>query len=799
MNSPAGRSPRRASLLAALAVGAQALVAPLAAQQPASPPTPVTPADSAARASAAGDTLAGGRMAPAPTPPPTPPVDQARGMDAELRVALYELTNDRYVAALSRLEWLQAAPTTLSPAGAPGALRGREDVSFMLAETYYRLGMDEAFRKTAEPLVWTSTGGKYAPLLRAQLLLEAYRRGDYAAAAKLAESMGSAATTTSMRETRLGALVTGLAAYQTRRFPDARAAFAKAQEGGSTYAPYAQYMDAITQLRSDTTQTGPALQALQSLASSATGELADQARLTAAEVAYESGDHAQAATLAGAVSSTGGLASQALLVRAWALYRSNQIPAAGEAFAEFARRFPDLPERDEARLMAAQVLLQGGRADEAGRAFRAVADSLAAESGALEGRTRTAMGQAARALVAARSAGLLFLTDPASGKTLALDERVGASDSVLATAVNEEIAATLAAGGAAVSAPHLVTFQDVRARLDSVGGTLGADFPRRVMFTPVSASANRGDYVTRASALYDADLQVAVARHRLQQQIDAQARQLALLRGLQAELANGSAILGPLTAQLTAARDSLARLTSALDAAGERIRGLFRSQISETQAIAAENAASIDSVRREMGTAMTNDDAEVLRIESSTAGTYAELARQIDAGLNGAISHHPVFAQRDSVRAHGDRIGVLLGEAQTALSTAQTLVAQDIARLEGGEGDRVTRARSTLASAESRRVAVEAQLVAVVERELNARAGTLLASLRRDTEAAEFGAASSAFFEATDTGRTAGTPGTPGGSAGVSTGAAQDVAATGGTRRADGAGAPSSSSSLPRK
>lgn len=799
MNSPAGRSPRRASLLAALVVGgAQLLGIPVGAQEPVvPPPAATTPRDTAERISQRDEANA---ARAAMTPAPTPPVDQARGMDAELRVALFELTNDRYVAALSRLEWLQAAPATLTVASAPGALRGREDVAFLLAETYYRLGMDAAFRRTAEPLLQAGAASRYAPLLRSQLLLEAYRRGDYAAAKRAADAMASSATPS--REAGLGALVSGLAAYQTGRYPEARASFATAQAGGAPYAAYAQYMDAIAQLRTDTTQTGAALQSLQTLASSASGELADQVRLTAAQVAYEGGEFAQAASLASAVSSTGGLASQALLTRAWALYKANQVSAAGEAFAEFARRFPELPERDEARLMSAQALLQGGRSDEAGRIFRSVADSLIAESGTLQGRAASAMAEGARALVAARTAGLLFLTSPASGKTLALEERAGASDSLLATAVNENLAveSVVAAAEGSAGAPDLVTFDDVRARLDSVGSPLGGGFPRRVLFTQASTGSNRADYATRASALYDADLQVAVARYRLEQQLDAQTRQLALLRALQSELANGTTVLGPLAAQVSAARDSLGRLASALDAAGERIRALFQAQLNETRAIAAENAASIDSVRRTLGTSLTTDDAEVLRIEGATASTYADVARQIDAGLNGTITRHPVFALRDSVRAHGDRVGALLGETQSALATAQTMVSQDISRLESGEGDRVTRARSTLATAETRRSAVESQLVAVVERELNARAGLMLASLRRDTEAAEFGAASAAFFQATDAGRTAGTPGTPGGSAGVNTGAPQDVAGADGTRpRAVGAGAPSSSSSLPRK
>ena len=780
MSSPAGRQTGRALRVAAV-LALSGAAGTLGAQQPTPPAAGAVARDSVPRPAAA---------------PIVPLADQPRGIDAELRVALYELTNDRYVAALARLEWLQTAPGSVSAAGAPGALRGREDASFLLAQTYYRLGLDEAFRKTAEPLVWTSEGGKYASLLRSQLLLEAYRRGDYAGAKKLAEAMGSAATPMATREAGLGALVAGLTAYSTGRYAEARTAFAKAQESGAPFAAHAQYMDAIAQLRADTTQTAAAIQSLQTLASATSGELADQARVTAAEIAYESGDYAQAATLASAVSPNGELAPQALLTRAWALFKSDQIGPAGESFSEFARRFPELPERDEARLMSAQAVLQLGRADEAGRLFRAVADSVIAESGALQGRLSTAMSAAARALVSARAAGLLFVSDPATGKTIALDERVGAGDSVLGAVVNDVSGSIALSASPVVANPDLVTYDDVRTRLDSLGAPLGGDFPRRVLFTPASAATNRAEYATRSSALYDADVQVAVARYRLQQQVDAQQRQLALLRALQRELSDGDALLGPFAAQLTTSLDSLTRLATALDAAAAHVQSLFQVQLRETRTLAAENAAAIDSVRTTLGASATAEDAEVLRLETATAATYADLARTIEAGMAGALRRHPVFALRDSVRAHGDRIGRLLAETRGALTTAQSLVAQDIARLESGEGDQVRRARATLAAAESRRSAAEAQVVAIVERELNARAGAMLASLRRDTEAAEFGAASAAFFQATDAGRTAGTPGPGGGSAGVSTGVTQDVAGAG-APRAPGAAAGTPAASTP--
>ena len=52
------------------------------------------------------------------TPPPTGPVivtpaaDQPRGVDAEIRTALFDLVNNKPLAALSRLEWLAAGHGT---------------------------------------------------------------------------------------------------------------------------------------------------------------------------------------------------------------------------------------------------------------------------------------------------------------------------------------------------------------------------------------------------------------------------------------------------------------------------------------------------------------------------------------------------------------------------------------------------------------------------------------------------------------------------------------------------------------
>ena len=46
---------------------------------------------------------------------------------------------------------------------------------FLLTEGYYRLGMGEPFRQTAQQVMATNGGGPYAAVLQSRLLLDAYR------------------------------------------------------------------------------------------------------------------------------------------------------------------------------------------------------------------------------------------------------------------------------------------------------------------------------------------------------------------------------------------------------------------------------------------------------------------------------------------------------------------------------------------------------------------------------------------------------------------------------------------------
>ena len=752
-------------LLGAAGAGAQ--------QTPPSGTTPAT-ADSARRAPglAPGDTTRGVSRVMVDSAI-TPQLDPARMTDAELRIALFQLLNDRHIPALRHLQTATAvnpaggsagtAGTTggagavagigTSPTGGVGRMLGREDGLFLLAQSYWRLGMDQQFRAAADAVMASPSSARYAPILRAQMLLEAYRHGDVNRALQLSQQLQSSPVG------GLASLVAGLTYYQQGQWAQARTAFASASQAPGPYAPYARYMDALAQLRADTAQTAAALQSLESVASGASGEFGEQVRLTAAQLAYEAERYADAARIAAAIPQASGLAAEALLTRAWALYKSNQTAEAAAAFQEFATRYPNLPQREEARLMQAQVLLQQNQTTQASTAFRSVADSARTVLQLLEARTAQTMSDAARALVSARAAGLLFITDPASGKTVALGDGAGSDAAVLAAVTRDTTVATPEA-----RTPEIISLTDVDQRLQQLGPAV-TEVPRRAVYVQTSATNNRVEYAGRAQALYDADVAVALARFRVQEALDMQQAQLTMLRALQLRLAGDSSTFTPFAARLQAAQDSLARLDVALDAAGTRLRQMFVAQVNTTRMLAQENAVLIDSLRRELGASASENDRRIIDLEANTASTYAGLADLLAGGIDRAIGSHPVFARRDSVRAHADSSRATLAQARQALTDAQTLVASEITRIEGT--DLAAPYRSALAAAEQRRTAAEAQLVATVARELDARATELLADLRRDVEAAEFGSASASFFEALEAGRTTGTGGTTGGAGGT--------------------------------
>ena len=666
----------------------------------------------------------------------------ARTVDAEVRVAMFELTMDRPYPALSRLERVSAIVRQDSMAiGEPE----RTALHFLLSQVYYRVGMLSAFRREAEGVAGRST--RYASVLRPQLLVEAYRSGDYARVATLSRAQSPDDAT------GLSALVTGLAAYRSTDLAGARTAFARASASNGSFAPYAKYMDALTQIRSDTARAANAVGALESIAAGTAGTFADQVRLTAAQVAYEARRYEDAVRIAGAIGDSSQLAAPALLTRAWSLYKLERVDQAAQAFSDFGTRYPNRPESDEARLMAAQAQLELGRSVDAERVFQRVVDSSSAGVAMLQAQTNAAISDLSRALVASRSVETLVLGDP-NAKVLVLRDSATAGDALAALSATPPTPSTDNGLTAVLAAPDA-------ARLDSIA--VGAPtMVKRVLFTPATRTKQLGDVAVRSQNLVAADAAVAVARYRLSEQLDAQQREMALLAQLSGSLAADSGQIGAMAVNYQTLADSIARLDQLLSTAETRVREMLGREIEGTRTLAAENAKTADSLRTALASRGSAEDRAALDDEVATAAAYAKIAELAATGLDSAIAHHPVFVARNALRARDASTRGVLAAMQSSYAGSRRSVDAALGTLHGGDTPEVQRARQALADAESRRTAVEGEAVAAVNAELSARAERLIADLQRNTEAAQFGVASAAFFRAIDETRAVGGAGSGG-------------------------------------
>jgi len=659
-----------------------------------------------------------------------PPIDPARALEAEVRVALNDLLANRTVSALQRLQWLATLPASSAAVGTTAeTLRGHGDVLFLLAEAQYRLGMDSAFRTNAQAVL---SGGpaRYAPLLNSQMLLSAYRTGDFARVATLVQ--GPSAD----QARGLAALVSGLAAYQLRNYPTAAARFATAKAAGAPYAQYAEYMDVLTSLRGDTTKTAGAIARLEALAQTANGGFADQVRLTAAQLAYETNAYDRAITFANAVTPNGGLAPLALLTKAWAQYKNKDIAGAGQSFAAFADQYPMLPQRDEARLMAAQSLLQLNRTDEAGRLFRMVADSGRAESMRLDAKSTDAVMNLARALVRARAAGYLFVNDPEMGKTIALEETAGADPQVLASVMTGTTPSL-----PQVEVARIVALNDLMQRYGAIADSAGTQLSKRVLFAPASANAAPTLFAQRAEAVMAADLDAAITSQRLRLATRNASLRLMQIRGLQQAMKGRNDTVAKLVARVDTTDSRLRGLLASIDSTEEHLRASLVTQVRNVQGGPAYVlSVRADSLRRG-GLIPAGVDVESL------------VAARTDSLLNAL----PLFLLRDSVRTRLTKVRQDLAESRAAIDAADRMFASAQTGQLTDTSASLTQLRSAQASALSRRSDAEAGLVAAVSTELTARATDLLALLQHDMQAAEFGTATAAFFNAIDQGRPAGT------------------------------------------
>ncbi len=557
-----------------------------------------------------------------------PPLDHTRAIDAELRAALFDLTTGSPVAALTRLR-------AIDPKADPTA-RG-----FLIAQCFYRLGMDDSLAATVAALANTPDAARVQPVLQAQLQMAGYRDG-------------------------------------TRPLETALAA-------------------------------------------------SDPTHLRAAQNAYEAGDYDRAVAAADSVRADGPFGAAASLTAAWALYRSGKIAQAGERFGAFARAYPDLPERDEARLIEAQSALALRHDDEATRAFRAVIDAPSAPADPPNG---------GRLLVAARAADLLLLGDIAGGKAVAFPDSAMSGIDVLRAAVS---------GGAPAAPPvpapdSVISIDQVRRRLAAAG----TPWLARAVFRTTPDSAARDSLGRALAAVRAADVGVALAERAIQRQgASAQAR-VADLQRLKA---------GIRTPRDTTAGDSLSRVLATVDADHAKVHRLLLARITDMRDLSQENVARLDTVRRAMPGGPRPDDVVYLAREQGIAQGYRRLADRTATGLDSAIARHPVFVLEDSVRKRGARIRTLLAETRVAGASATGAIDSAITREQSGASPERVALRAALTAAQSRRDAAVARLVPIVDRALAARVAALAADRRRDLMAAEFGAASAAFFRYADASR----------------------------------------------
>ena len=430
-------------------------------------------------------------------------------------------------------------------------MRAQEDLLFLLAESYYRLGMRDAFRKTAASLDSAAPGSRYTGVIAAQRMLDAYSRGDYARVRTLAASKSAG-------DRGLMSLVAGLAAVQTRDYPAAHAAFAEAQQHGGEFALYAQYMDALATAASDSTKGPAALATLQSLSESARGTFAEQVRLSAAQTALGIGQFDAAASLADGVPATSGAGAQALAHQGVGALSRRQHRRSGDRLSRV---------RDELSRICRRATKRGSWRDRscsrAARAtrprsiFRASRTRSAASSAHCRRARASAMTDASRALVNAHLAGSVFIANAGSGKIISLPDDAGAEKPRIAAAF-----AGASDTGLVTASPHILSSLGIAARVDSAAG---AGFPVRVVFAPRTDAQPPGAYADRTQAVLATDIELALASYRLQEQIDAQKTKIEALENLQRLIVEGDSALAENAKQIAATQDSLEQMKGVLD------------------------------------------------------------------------------------------------------------------------------------------------------------------------------------------------------------------------------------------
>jgi hypothetical protein len=342
----------------------------------------------------------------------------------------------------------------------------------------------------------------------------------------------------------------------------------------------------------------------------------------------------------------------------------------------------------------------------------------------------------ARALVRARAAGLLFANDPEMGKTISLEETAGADPEILASVMT----------GATPTLPQvevarIVSLNDLMQRYKAVGDSLGHSLPKRVLFAPASANAATTVFAQRSEAVMAADLDAAVTSQRLRLATRNATLRLMQIRGL------GQAMKGR--------GDTVAKLVARVDTTDTRLRGLL-SSIDSTESHL--RATLVTEVRNVPG-----GPAYVLSVRADSLSKRGLIPPGVDvealvaARTDSMLNALPLFLLRDSVRSRLELVRQQLADSHQAIQAADALFSAAETGQLTDTSAALGKLRSEQAAAMARRSVAETGLIAAVSTELTARATDLLSLLQHDLQAAEFGTATAAFFNAIDQGKAAAT------------------------------------------
>jgi hypothetical protein len=348
------------------------------------------------------------------------------------------------------------------------------------------------------------------------------------------------------------------------------------------------------------------------------------------------------------------------------------------------------------------------------------------------------------------------------GKTIALEETAGADPQILASVMTGTTPSL-----PQVEVARIVALNDLMQRYGTIADSAGVQLSKRVLFAPASANAAPTLFAQRAEAVMAADLDAAITSQRLRLATRNASLRLMQIRGLQQAMKGRNDTVAKLVARVDTTDSRLRGLLASIDSTEEHLRGSLVTQVRNVQG----GPAYVLSVRadslRQRGLIPAGVDVESL------------VATRTDSLLNAL----PLFLLRDSVRTRLTKVRQDLAESRSAIDESDRMFASAQTGQLTDTSASLTQLRGAEAAALSRRSAAEAGLVAAVSTELTARATDLLALLQHDMQAAEFGTATAAFFNAIDQGKPAGagTTGTQGSGSNGAASLTAPPAATGAT------------------